>query len=615
MLLLPLLGGAVNAVLGWRLPRRLSEVIACASVGLSFIFSVLALESGQANVFLYNWLSFSWFSAPFALRLDALSLSMSVMVSGVSFLIHLYSVWYMRDDASYARYFSFLNLFVFSMLLLVTASNLPLMFVGWEGVGFCSYALIGHWYADPKNADAGRKAFVVTRLGDVAFGVALVWLFYFAGTTDISAINNISAASMPGKTAFVISILLLIGAAGKSAQLPLTVWLPDAMAGPTPVSALIHAATMVTAGAYLLMRMFPVIEISGAAMMTIAGLGTVTAFYAATAALFQRDIKRVLAYSTISQIGYMVVAVGAGGVSASLFHLIIHAFFKSLLFMAAGCVIQAMHEEHDIFKMGGLGRRMPVVFGSFLAGALALSAAPGTGGFFSKDAILTAAFMRGGRFYYSVYALSELTALITTIYIFRVVFLVFFGPEKKAPSPIPAAMPAILVPLAVLSIIGGALDIPTLFGGSARLTGFLRAQGLAGNLPSEPSGATLPAITALVFVLGLAAAYYFYILRPERREALALRHARLADFFGKAWHIDGLYYLLFVRPYRKMADILWQQIDEGSIDDFLDKTAEGFAAFGTWLRGGVNGRAAAYIASIAAGAALILAYFLWGLGR
>ncbi len=614
MLALPLAGGAINAILGWKLPRRLSEIIACASVGLSFVFSVLALGNGPASVFLYNWLSFSWFNAPFALRLDALSLSMAVMVSGVSFLIHLYSVWYMRDDASYARYFSFLNLFVFSMLLLVTASSLPLLFVGWEGVGFCSYALIGHWYTDPKNADAGRKAFVVTRLGDAALGVALIWLFYFAGTTDISAINNIAAASMPEKTAFAISILLLTGAAGKSAQIPLTVWLPDAMAGPTPVSALIHAATMVTAGAYLLMRMFPVIEISPAAMMTIAGLGAVTAFYAATAALFQRDIKKVLAYSTISQIGYMVVAVGAGSVSASLFHLIIHAFFKSLLFMAAGCVIQAMREEHDIFKMGGLGKSMPLTFGCFLAGALALSAAPGTGGFFSKDAILTAVFMRGGWFYYSVYALSELTALITTIYIFRVVFVVFFGPEKKTPAPIPSAMPAILVPLAILSIIGGFLDMPAALGGSGRLTGFLMAQGLAGSL-TEPSGIGLPAITALVFVLGLAASYYLYVMRPERREALVSRHARIAGFFENAWRIDDFYYLLFVRPYRKMADILWQQIDEGAVDDFLDKTAEGFAAFGTWLRGGVNGRAATYISSIAAGTALILAYFLWGSGR
>jgi NADH-quinone oxidoreductase subunit L len=614
MLALPLIGGVINAVLGWKLPRRLSESIACASIGASFVFSILAFRvSLTADVFLYNWLSFSWFSAPFALRLDALSLVMSVMVTGVSFLIHLFSVWYMRDDPSYGRYFSLLNLFVFSMLLLVTASNLPLMFVGWEGVGFCSYALIGFWYKDPANADAGRKAFIVTRLGDVAFGVALVWLFYFAGSTDITVINEMAAASMPAHTAFIISILLLIGAASKSAQLPLTVWLPDAMAGPTPVSALIHAATMVTAGAYLLMRMFPVISLSQQAMMVIAGLGAVTAFYAATAALYQRDIKRVLAYSTISQIGYMVVAVGAGNLSASLFHLIVHAFFKSLLFMAAGCVIQAMHEEHDIFKMGGLAREMPLVFACFLAGALALAAAPGTGGFFSKDAILTAAFMRGGWFYYSVYVLLELTALLTVMYIFRVVFVVFTGPEKKAPAKIPWAMPVILVPLALLSIVGGGLDMPSIFGGSERLSSLLRAQGLAGEAVAPAPGLSLQIIAALVFAAGLAAAYYFYVAQPEEREAMAIGHARLIDFMGKAWRLDELYYRIFVRPYRKMADILWVQVDEASIDASLEKTGEGFAALGTWLRGGVTGKAAAYISSVVAGAAFILIYFLWGM--
>jgi NADH-quinone oxidoreductase subunit L len=614
MLLLPLVGGVINAVLGWKLPRRLSESIACASIGASFVFSILAFRaSPQADVFIYNWLSFSWFSAPFALRLDALSLVMSVMVTGVSFLIHLYSVWYMRDDPAYGRYFSLLNLFVFSMLLLVTASNLPLMFVGWEGVGFCSYALIGFWYKDPANADAGRKAFIVTRLGDVAFGVALVWLFYFAGSTDITAINELAAASMPANTAFIISILLLAGAAGKSAQLPLTVWLPDAMAGPTPVSALIHAATMVTAGAYLLMRMFPVISLSGQAMMVIAGLGAVTAFYAATAALYQRDIKRVLAYSTISQIGYMVVAVGAGSISASLFHLIVHAFFKSLLFMGAGCIIQAMHEEHDIFKMGGLARKMPLTFACFLAGSLALAAAPGTGGFFSKDAILAAAFMRGGWFYFSIYVLAELTALLTVLYIFRVVFVVFTGPEKKAPIKIPWAMPVILVPLAVLSIVGGALDMPALFGGSGRLSNLLRAQGLAGNAAAPAPGFSLQVIAALVFAAGLAAAYYFYVARPEKREAMAAAHARFIDFMAKAWRLDDLYYAIFVRPYRNMADILWVQIDEASIDASLEKTGEGFAALGTWLRGGVTGKAAAYISSVAVGAAVILVYFLWGM--
>ncbi|MGC2424466.1 MAG: proton-conducting transporter membrane subunit, partial [Nitrospirota bacterium] len=299
--------------------------------------------------------------------------------------------------------------------------------------------------------------------------------------------------------------------------------------------------------------------------------------------------------------------------SASLFHLIVHAFFKSLLFMAAGCIIQAMHEEHDIFKMGGLGRRMPLVAACFIAGALALAAAPGTGGFFSKDAILSATFTRGGWFYYSVYALLELTALLTVLYIFRVVFVVFMGPDKKAPAKIPWAMPVILVPLAILSIVGGGLDMPALFGGSEMLSSLLRAQGLAGNAIAPAPGFSLQGIAALVFAVGLATAYYFYVARPEKRESMTIGHARFIDFMGKGWRLDNLYYTVFVRPYRKMADILWQQVDEASIDGSIEKVGEGFAALGTRLRGGVTGKAAAYISSVALGAAIILVYFLWGM--
>ncbi len=456
ILALPLAGAVINGLVGWKLNRRVVEIIACASVGAAFVYAIRAFQmSGSpADIVFADWLSFSWFSAQIGVRLDVLSASMALMVTGVSFLIHVYSAGYMKDDPGYARYFTLLNLFVFSMLLLVLADNLPLMFVGWEGVGFCSYALIGFWYSDIANANAGRKAFIVTRIGDVAFGMAIIWLSYFAGTTNTSDINAAAQATMPVATATFIGLLLLFGAAGKSAQLPLTVWLPDAMAGPTPVSALIHAATMVTAGIYLLMRLFPVISMSKTAMAVIAGVGAVTALYAATVALVQRDIKKVLAYSTISQIGYMALAVGAGSVGASLFHLITHAFFKALLFMGAGCVIQAMHEEHDIFKMGGLAARMPVVFWSFLAGAIALAAAPGTAGFFSKDDILTAVFSQGTLYYYILWAMAELTALITTLYIFRVVYLVFLDKPKGEPHAIPAIMPATIIPLAAAQSCG-----------------------------------------------------------------------------------------------------------------------------------------------------------------
>lgn len=615
ILLLPLAGAFINGVLGWKLPRRAVERTACIAVGVSFVFALRTLiimpSTGPGMAYAFDWLSFAWFRAPAQLYLDYLSATMAVMVTGVSFIIHLYSVGYMREDEGYARYFMLMNLFVFSMLLLVLAGNLPLMFVGWEGVGFCSYALIGFWYRDTKNADAGRKAFIVTRIGDVGFGVAIVWLFYFAGTTAIPGINSAAAASMPKETATYIGLLLLAGAMGKSAQLPLTVWLPDAMAGPTPVSALIHAATMVTAGVYLLMRMMPVIIISPEVMAVIATVGCFTAFYAATAALAQQDIKRVLAYSTISQIGYMVLGVGAGSVAAPLFHLFIHAFFKALLFMAAGCVIQAMHEEHNIFNMGGLARRMPVVFWCFVAGALALAAAPGTGGFFSKDEILSATFNQGSAWYVFLWALAEVTALLTTIYIFRVVYLVFFGEALREPAKLPAIMPLTLVPLAVLSLIGGLINMPKSLNGSARLEALLSSQGLAGVSRETVHGPGLAGVTVLVFALGLLTAYVLYGLRPKWRREFAARYSGIFTFLEQAWYLDRLYYAVIVNPFVRGAGFLWRKVDEGVIDGFLDGAGNTLAGVANGLRGTVTGKATSYIMASVVGAAALLVYFAW----
>ena len=556
------------------------------------------------------------FDLSFDLSLDVLSSVMLLVVNGVGLLIHIYAAGYMETEPSYWRFFSYLNLFVFSMLLLVMAGNLPLMFLGWEGVGFCSYALIGFWYKDPDNATAGRKAFIVTRVGDVAFGVGIIWLFYFAGTTNVAGINEQAAASMPVSTATAIGLLLLFGAAGKSAQLPLTVWLPDAMAGPTPVSALIHAATMVTAGVYMLLRLFPVINVSETVMAVTAGLGAVTAFYAATAALAQTDIKKVLAYSTISQIGYMALAVGAGSVSASLFHLFTHAFFKALLFMGAGCVIQAMHEEHDIFRMGGLMTRMPLVFWCFLAGALALAAAPGTGGFFSKDEILSALVAHGTPFYMALWALAELTALMTAFYIFRVVFLVFGGEAKAEPHSLPSVMRWALVPLALLSLVGGFINLPGSWHGSERLSGLLSKQGIVTMgvhaLPG-PASLLLQGVTAVVFLAGLGLSYHMYVRRPELRQRLAARYSWLVSFLSSAWYLDRLYYAIIVRPYARLAEFLWRVVDEGVIDRLLDGTGMGIARTGTLIRASVTGRASTYIIVTAAGAAAMLLYFAWRL--
>ncbi|MFH1028315.1 MAG: NADH-quinone oxidoreductase subunit L [Pseudomonadota bacterium] len=385
ILLLPLLGGLFNALVGSKLPRRVGEMVACAAIWGAFACSVMALLDFTAPVKIEyaSWLTAFDFKAPITLYLDQLSLSLTLMITFVCGLIHMHSVGYMKDDPAFARYFALLNIFVFAMLTLVLAENLPLLYLGWEGVGFCSYALIGFWYTEEKNATAGRKAFIVTRVGDTAFGIAMVWMFQLFGTVSISELNGMGFL-MPAGVITALGILLLIGAAGKSAQLPLSVWLPDAMAGPTPVSAQIHAATMVTAGVYLLARMFPLIGSSPLTLAAIALTGGLTALYAATCACVQRDLKRILAYSTISQIGYMVLGVGAGALTASTFHLLTHAFFKALLFLGAGCVITALHHQQDIFGMGGLKRRLPAVYWPFLAGALCLAGFPGSGGFSAR---------------------------------------------------------------------------------------------------------------------------------------------------------------------------------------------------------------------------------------
>ena len=389
ILLLPLLGAVCNILAGRLLSRRAVEITACGVIWGSFaaaLFAAIAY-TGPAVVEIGAWLTLFDLKAPITLFLDPLSLSLTLMITFVCGLIHLYSIGYMTDDPGYVRYFALLNLFVWAMLLLVLAENLPLLYLGWEGVGFCSYALIGFWYKEEKNATAGRKAFIVTRIGDIGLGIAIVWMFQLFDTVSITELNRMGQL-VPLQTITALGLLMLLGAMGKSAQAPLMVWLPDAMAGPTPVSAQIHAATMVTAGVYLLMRMFPLIGASAAVCEAIAATGVFTAFYGASCAIVERDLKRILAYSTISQIGYMMLAVGCGAISAATFHLLIHAFFKALLFLAAGCVITAMHHEQDILRMGGLYRLLPGTFWPFLAGALCLAGVPPTGGFFSKDSIL-----------------------------------------------------------------------------------------------------------------------------------------------------------------------------------------------------------------------------------
>ncbi len=667
ILLLPLAGGVVNAVIGRKLPRRVVELLACGAVWGAFGCSLLAAAAyaGPQKVELASWLATFDLRAPVALYLDPLSLSLIVMITFVCGIIHVYSTGYMREEADGVRFFALLNLFVFAMLTLVLAENLPLLYLGWEGVGFCSYALIGFWYREEKNVTAGRKAFITTRIGDIAFGIAIVWLFQLLHTVSITELNGMGFL-MPVGVVTAIGILLLIGAAGKSAQLPLMVWLPDAMAGPTPVSALIHAATMVTAGVYLLARMYPFIGISPTVQAAIAVTGCVTAFFGASCALAQRDLKRILAYSTISQIGYMTLGVGVGAISAATFHLLVHAFFKALLFLGAGCIITAMHHEQDVFKMGGLRKVIPATFWPFLAGAVCLAGIPLTGGFFSKDAILGAVWARGGALYGSLYGLGLLTALITSFYTFRMIYLVFGGtsaviPPPSVPHPIPlpkgegnasspppggeiergqgkgegegeqsghstptpplphqgggrgsvpAIMDLMLIPLALLGLCGGLLDLPAYLGG-----GFLdRFLGASLTEAGHGEEMILQAVAGIVSLAGLALARYRYGgAARAARVAEAERPSSLTRFLYHGWYVDDLYRALFIRPYVRLSRFLWERVDEGIIDDGLDRLADGCGSAGTRLGSWTAGRVSVYVVSLAAGAALLLAWLAWSM--
>ena len=527
LLFLPLLGALLSALGGRWLPRRLVEITACAVMVGSAVLALLGLVATWGSTFqlhLFNWVTVGNFSTSMDINYNSLAALMALMVTFVASIIHLYSVDFMRHDDDYARYFAYLNLFVFAMLVITLADNLLFFYLGWEGVGFCSYALIGFWYTDPANAAAGRKAFITTRLGDVAFGIVLALLFWQCGSLSMTAVNAHAGNLSPGMVTLV-SLLLLWAAAGKSAQLPLTVWLPDAMAGPTPVSALIHAATMVTAGVYLLMRLFPVVSLSPLALAIIAGVGAVTTLYASLGALGQRDIKRVLAYSTISQVGYMILAVGAADIIGGMFHLLSHAFFKSLLFLAAGYVIQALDEEHDIFKMGNLRRLLPHIYWPFLIGALCLSAFPLVGGFFSKDRILLATFLQPGISYKIFWTLAAIAALLTPLYTFRMFFLVFLkrpdGRRPEAIKPVPAFMAWVLWPLALLALFDGMLNLP--FGpGKDWLGHFLAAlPGSRVDLGAPPGyELVMGAGSAVLILLTIAGTYYLY-----RAPGLTLRLA------------------------------------------------------------------------------------------
>jgi NADH-quinone oxidoreductase subunit L len=634
--LLPLLGAAVNGIFAARWPRSAVNAIALGSTGLSFLaalevvreFVRLSAEQIPWTRSYFTWIEAGSFHANFALQIDQLTLIMLLVVTGVGWLIHLYSVGYMAGDTGYRRFFSYLNLFMFFMLTLVLAANYVLLFVGWEGVGLCSYLLIGFWFLRKTATDAGNKAFWVNRVGDFGFLLGLFLLFRQFGTLDFAPIFH-DAAALPVETSghgvlTAIALLLLAGATGKSAQLPLYVWLPDAMEGPTPVSALIHAATMVAAGVYMVARSHAIFIHAPVAMFAVAVIGCATALFAATIALVQTDIKRTLAYSTISQLGYMFLACGVGAFGAGIFHLMTHAFFKALLFLGAGSVMHAMSGEQDMRRMGGLRRMVPWTYGTMFVATLAISGTPGFSGFFSKDEILLAA--RTGPYANPViYGLGVFTAGLTALYMFRLLFLTFHGaprfdPKKTHVHESPRIMLVPLAVLALLSLAGGWWAAPHLVGGLNYFDNFVKPVFAAGETSSstEPytgSGqliATVFGPPVVAAFIGFLLAWWLYLRRPETPERLAERfHALYRLLVGK-YFIDELYAAIIVRPLLWVStNFLWRTVDEETIDGLVNGVAHEAGEFGDRLRHLNSGNTRTYAAWVILGAVVLTTLLAW----
>jgi len=619
---LPFAGAFILIVFGPKMAHKAVAIIGPGTIAVSAIISILITYSfitspPPDHVFVQNlwtWLDVGGFHPHIAFYLDALSLLMTLVVTFVSFLIHWYSTEFMLGDEGYSRFFAYMNLFVASMVTLLLGDNLLLLFLGWEGVGLCSYLLIGFWYTDPVNGRAARKAFIVTRVGDTAMTLGLLLLFTHLGTLNIQELMHRAQQQWPvGSTLAVwAGFLLLGGAVGKSAQLPLQTWLPDAMAGPTPTSALIHAATMVTAGVYLIARTHVLYSIAPPAQLAVAVVGTATLILAGFAALTQWDIKRVLAYSTVSQIGYMFLALGVGAWSAAIFHFMTHAFFKALLFLGAGIVINACHHEHNIFKMGGLWKELPVAFWTFLIAGCSLAGLPLiTAGFYSKGLIIweTRAAEHGDL---TLWILAVIGVLLTSLYTFRLIFVAFFGEAKTHVEHKPGySMKVPCIVLAVLSIVGGFVETPRFLGDIHAFTDFLHSalpavvEGRAAGMSELGSELWV----TLAFVIGLVVSYYLYIVKPSLVESLtgpAICKA-LHRFWFSDWGMDWLYDHLFVRP------VVWlAQIDRNDIvDSFYDGVALISQAFYHGLRTTETGRVRWYAAGIVLGSIIFVAIVLF----
>jgi NADH-quinone oxidoreductase subunit L len=627
--LLPLLGSAINGLLGAKWPNKVVNAVALGSTGLSFACALEAVREFlpyyefNHHAFVkpfFDWIIAGPFRAGFDLQMDQLTVVMVLIVTGVGFLIHIYSTGYMAHEGGYYRFFSYLNLFMFFMLILVLAANYVLLFVGWEGVGLCSYLLIGFYFLRKSAADAGKKAFIVNRIGDFGFMLGMFLLFRTFHTLDFTAIFA-KAGPMPADamghfgTFTIACLLLFMGATGKSAQLPLYVWLPDAMEGPTPVSALIHAATMVTAGVYVVARSNVLFLHAPTAMYVVAIVGCATAFFAATIGIVQSDIKRVLAYSTVSQLGYMFLGCGVGVFSAGIFHLMTHAFFKALLFLSAGSVIHAMGGEQDMWKMGGLASKIKVTFWCMFFGTIAIAGFFPFAGFFSKDAILFGAFQseNGGKILYGV---GLTAAILTSFYMFRLIWLTFFGARRFDEHKVhvhesPKSMTVPLMILAALSAVGGWFAFPALWGGKNYFADFL--QPVMGSAEASEGGSAhsleliLSGVAIIAATAGLLVAWRMYAKGVKQGKSEGL-HKLLYN----KYYVDEIYQATIVGPLVWLSrNVLWKVIDVGIIDGSVNGLADGTSAVGGVVRQAQSGNTRSYAVWVIIGAIVVFGVIFW----
>ncbi len=620
--LLPFIGFLINGLVGKSLPKRWVGTIGSATVALSFLITLkifleflkLPVDARSVEKVVYTWIASGPFKVSVAYLIDPLSLIMMLVVSGVSTLIHIYSIGYMYEDDGFYRYFAFLNLFVFAMLTLVSANNFLLMFVGWEGVGLCSYLLIGFWYEKQSASDAGKKAFVVNRIGDFGFLLGMFLIFWTFGSLNFKEVFALAAKYPVGSGVITaITLLLFVGATGKSAQIPLYTWLPDAMEGPTPVSALIHAATMVTAGVYMVARCSGLYVLAPISLMVVAAVGAITAIYAATIGMAQFDIKRVLAYSTVSQLGYMFLACGVGAFTAGIFHLMTHAFFKALLFLGSGSVMHGLHGELDMRKMGGLKKHMPITYWTFLLATLAISGIFPFAGFFSKDEILFASLVSGHLIFWGI---ATVAAFITAFYMFRAVFMTFHGESRVDPHVHPHESPPVmtvpLMALALLSVIGGFVGFPIIEGAHV-FRNFL-----APSITPLVHHAHYPVwfeITMMAFSMavagaGIFVAYKMYIKQPELPEKVTQKVPFIYNLVYNKYYVDELYNATVVEPIKNGSDFLWHGVDNNVVDGAVNGSATTVGWLSGHLRKLETGFVQNYALAILIGAVLIAGYLI-----